>query len=264
MNETNKIQFSKEYILLFILGGFFITNALVAEFMGVKIFSLEKTLGFNPLSINLFGVKDLGLNLTAGVLLWPLVFIMTDLINEYYGKRIVKLLSWFTVALILYSFVMIYWAIGLTPNEWWQFESGISANANLSITDMDQSYKVIMGQGLWIIVGSMVAFLVGQLIDVTVFQRIKKHTGDSKIWLRATGSTLVSQFIDSFVVIFIAFYIGADWDLVRVFAIGLVNYFYKFTIAIILTPLLYLIHDWIDKYLGNDISEKLKSQAVSG
>ncbi len=66
----------------------------------------------------------------------------------------------------------------------------------------------IFRQGLWIIIGSMVAFLIGQVLDVLVFHRIKKITGEKRIWLRATGSTLVSQLVDSFVVLFIAFYVG--------------------------------------------------------
>ncbi len=86
--------------LFIILGGFFIANALIAEIIGVKIFSLEKTLGFAPLHIHLFG-NDLSVNLTAGVLLWPVVFIMTDIINEYYGMRGVKFLSWLTAGLSL-------------------------------------------------------------------------------------------------------------------------------------------------------------------
>ena len=71
--------------LFLILGGFFIANVFIAEIIGVKIFSLEKTLGFEPLKIRLLG-NDLSVNLTAGVLLWPVVFIMTDLINELRNK----------------------------------------------------------------------------------------------------------------------------------------------------------------------------------
>src|SRR4030065_2657093 len=107
---------------------------------------------------------------------------------------------------------------------------------------MHKAFRAIYGQGLWIIVGSLVAFLVGQLVDVTVFHLVKSKTGSKKIWLRATGSTLVSQFIDSFVVLFIAFYIGAGWELELVLAIGIVNYMYKFSVAVILTPVLYVIH----------------------
>src|SRR5690606_31112941 len=127
---------------------------------------------------------------------------------------------------------------------------------------MNLAFTRIFGQGLWIIFGSMVAFLIGQFIDVMVFHRIRRVTGEGKIWLRATGSTLVSQFIDSFVVLIIAFYIGSDWDLVRVLAIGVVNYIYKFWIAILLTPLIYLAHNVIERYLGHDLATKLKEEAA--
>ena len=246
------------------MGGFFVTNTLVAEFIGIKIFSLEETLGFKPLNMTLFGVDGLGFNLTAGVMIWPVVFIMTDIINEYYGKKGVRMLSNMAVVLILYAFMMFYIGIKLVPNEWWQFESGLREDPAQSLEDMDLAFGRVFGQGLWIIVGSLVAFLVGQIVDVLVFHRIKKATGEKKIWLRATGSTLVSQFIDSYVVLVIAFYVGADWDLVRVLAIGTVNYLYKFVLAILLTPFIYLGHFFIDRYLGKKLAAKMKLEAHLG
>ena len=250
--------------LFFVLGGFFVTNALIAEFVGVKIFSLERTLGFLPFNWEIFGVDGLGFNLTAGVVLWPVVFIMTDVINEYFGQRGVKLLSNMTVLLILYAFLMVYMTIVLAPNDWWQNESGmLGTPMGAGISDMNLAYNKVFGQGLWIIGGSMVAFLVGQIVDVFVFHKIKKVTGEKKIWLRATGSTLVSQFIDSFVVLIIAFYIGSDWPLVRVLAIGLVNYSYKFIIAVLMTPVIYIVHDVIEKYLGPELATHLKTEALA-
>jgi len=253
---------SKSTILFIILGGFFIANTLIAEFIGIKIFSLEETLGFESFSWTIFGVKDLGFNLTAGVLLWPVVFVMTDIINEYYGKCGVKLLSYLAAGLILYAFIMFFLAIGLSPNEWWKSSSGVvEADPNASLSNMDLAFRKIFGQGNWIIMGSLVAFLVGQFLDVSVFQWIKRKTGENKIWLRATGSTLISQFVDSFVVLIIAFYIGADWELGRVLAIGMMNYFYKFFMAVILTPLIYLGHYLIELYLGEE-AEILKRHAL--
>lgn len=254
---------SKINKLFLILGGFFVANAIVAEFIGIKIFSLEKTLGFSPFSMEIFGVSGLGFSLTAGVLLWPVVFIMTDIINEYFGKKGVQFLSYLTVALISYAFVMIFFAIWIKPDSWWQDISGtLTADPSLHVKDMNLAFKKIFGQGLWIIVGSLVAFLIGQIVDVLVFHRIKKWTGEGKVWLRATGSTLVSQFIDSFVVLIIAFYIGGDWDLVRVLAIGMVNYIYKFVMAIVLTPVIYMAHFVIDNYLGTGDAARLKKQAM--
>ena len=260
---TSTILSSKPTKLFIILGGFFIANAMLAEFIGIKIFSLEKLFGFAPLSMTLFGVGDLGFNLTAGVLLWPVVFVMTDVINEYYGRKGVRFLSWLTVGLILYAFFMAYLAIKTPPNDWWQSLSGIREDSSQSIPDMNLAFGRIFGQGLWIIAGSIIAFLIGQLIDVIVFHKIRRYTGEHKIWLRATGSTLVSQFIDSFVVLIIAFYIGSDWDLVRVLAIGVVNYVYKFAMAILLTPVIYGVHYLIERYLGGEISHEMKKAASS-
>lgn len=258
---TSKILQSKSTRLFIVLGGFFITNALLAEFIGIKIFSLERVFGLDPLSMSILGVDDLGFNLTAGVLLWPVVFIMTDIINEYFGKKGVRFLSWLAVGLIIYAFFMAYLAIQTPPNDWWQTISGVREDPNASIPDMNLAFSRIFGQGLWIIAGSVIAFLIGQMIDVIIFQKIRRLTGEGKVWLRATGSTLVSQFIDSFIVLIIAFYIGADWDLVRVLAIGLINYIYKFSMAILLTPAIYGGHFLIDRYLGQDLAHKMKTAA---
>lgn len=247
----------KSSILFYILGSFFIANAILAEFVGVKIFSLETTLGLEPLNLTILGIENLSFNLTAGVVLWPIVFVMTDIINEYYGRKGVKFLSFTAAILIAYAFVMVYFAMNLSPASFW-----IERVTPLGNVNMHQAFNTIFGQGLWIIIGSLTAFLVGQLVDVTVFHYFKSFTGSSKIWLRATGSTLVSQLVDSFVVLFIAFYIGAGWDLKLVLVIGLVNYIYKFTIAVLITPLLYLIHSIIDKYLGKELSEKLQAEAM--
>ena len=95
----------KENILFMVLGGFFIANALIAEMIGVKIFAMEDTFGWEPFNWNLFGEVG-SLQFTAGVLLWPIVFIMTDIINEYYGKRGVQQLSFMTVILISYGFLV--------------------------------------------------------------------------------------------------------------------------------------------------------------
>jgi hypothetical protein len=247
--------------LFLILGGFFIANAMIAEFMGVKIFSLEDSLGLPRAAINIFG-SPFSFHLTAGVLLWPVVFIMTDIINEYYGPRGVRFLSLLTIALISYAFVMFNGAIALKPSEYFTIGHGID--------NTDDAYRGIFGQGMWIIIGSLVAFLVGQVLDVLVFHRIKRVTGEKNIWLRATGSTLVSQLVDSFVVLFIAFYLGRriqsgqgdPWTLHQIAVTGMGNYIYKFILAIVLTPVIYLLHGWIEKYLGRELAFKMKKAAM--
>jgi uncharacterized integral membrane protein (TIGR00697 family) len=262
----NNIVKDKSTKLFIILACFFVANALIAEFMGVKIFSLEKTLNLTPVNLSLFG-NNYSFNLTAGVLLWPVVFIMTDIINEYFGQRGVRLLSYITVGLISYAFIMVFIAIKTAPADFW-----IGNGAKNGITDMNVAYANIFGQGLWIIIGSLVAFLIGQVVDVLVFHKIKKITGERFIWLRATGSTLISQLIDSFIVLFIAFYIGPSissnqgepWPINLVLAVGLGNYIYKFVMAVILTPVIYLVHNIIERYLGHHTSREMKLSAMSG
>jgi uncharacterized integral membrane protein (TIGR00697 family) len=144
----------------------------------------------------------------------------------------------------------------LTPSGFW-----IMKETPLGTVNMQAAFNAIFGQGLWIIVGSLTAFLIGQLIDVYVFHAIKQRTGEKHLWLRATGSTLVSQLIDSFVVLFIAFYIGAGWDIRLVLAIGVVNYIYKFCVAIALTPMLYFVHRVIDGYLGKELAREMTEAA---
>lgn len=247
----------KRNLLFIILAGIFITNALMAEMIGVKIFSAESTLGLPPAHLNILGfVMDF--NLTAGVVIWPIVFITTDLINEYFGKPGVKLISYLTAILIAYSFFVLFFAIQLPPAEWWVDANKEDPEGNLF--NMNFAFQKIFGQGQRIIIGSLTAFLIGQLVDVFVFQKIKKITGPRFLWLRATGSTLVSQFVDSFVVLYIAFAgIFSDEQIV---AIGLTNYVYKFIVAILLTPLIYLGHMLIDRFLGKDYAEELINEAA--
>lgn len=248
--------------LFIVLAGFFITNALIAEVIGVKIFSLEDTMGVPRAEIPLFGGK-FSFHLTAGVLLWPVVFVMTDIINEYYGPRGVRFLSFLTIGLIAFSFIIYNAAIALKPSEYFSIGNGIDKP--------DNAFRGIFGQGLWIIVGSITAFFIGQVLDVFIFHRIKKATGEKAIWLRSTGSTLVSQLIDSFVVLFIAFYLGRRiqqgqgdaWSMQQILTTGTGNYIYKFIIALLMTPVIYGIHHLIEKYLGKDAAAAMKAEAMS-
>ncbi|MEO5599788.1 MAG: queuosine precursor transporter [Cyclobacteriaceae bacterium] len=241
--------------LFVILSGIFITNALLAEIIGVKIFSAEAIFGLPSANLNILGfVMDF--NLTAGALIWPVVFITTDLINEYFGKPGVKRISYLTALLVLYAFIVIFMAISLPPADWWVN----LADDDGSVVNMDVAFNRILGQGLRIILGSLTAFLLGQLVDVFVFQKLRQLTGSKRLWLRATGSTLISQFVDSFVVLFIAFYGVFSND--QIIAIGITNYIYKFSVAILLTPLIYLGHTLIDNFLGKENAAKLSDEAA--
>ncbi len=243
--------------LLVVITAFFVANALIAECIGGKIFSLEAVFGFQPSDFSLLGEEHLAISLTAGVILWPLEFVITDVVNEFYGPKIVRRISYTAVSFIAYAFLMFYMAIKLPSAGFWP-----GTAVDKGVPDMNLAFAAVFGQGLWIIVGSIVAFLVAQVVDVLVFHKIKKYTGENKIWLRATGSTLVSQLVDSFIVLFIAFYIGQGWSMQKVLAICLVNYLYKFIVAIILTPVIYLCHAGITSFVGREKAMQMRLEAM--
>ena len=249
------MKWNRTTILWTVLACFFVTNALLAEFIGIKIFSLESSIGIPKANLKI-GDALLNFDLTAGVIIWPLVFILTDIINDYFGKRGVMVLSYITVFTLLLAFLFVNLIIHAEPSQVWveNFKGNININ---------NAFNTVFSQGLWIIIGSIVAFLVGQLIDAFIFDKIKRSTKNKMIWLRATASTIVSQFVDSYLVLFIAFYIGNDFELKWVLQIGTLNYIYKFLVCFALIPLLYIIHFFIEKFLGKAKSEDLKKTALN-
>ncbi len=250
----------KKARLLLVLSGIFITNALLAEIIGVKIFSLESLLGTRGAGLRVFGSDPLDFNLTAGVIIWPVVFVTTDIINEYFGKAGVVRVSWLTAGLILYAFLIITTVTHLPPAAFWlELNNKDAAGQPLNI---NLAFSAIFRQGLGIIAGSLTAFLVGQVIDATVFTWFRRLTGEKYIWLRATGSTLVSQLIDSFVVLVIAFHLFGNWPLKLVLQVATINYFYKFVAAVALTPVLYVAHGVIDRYLGAEVAQETEAEAA--
>ncbi len=209
---------NKKDIVYVILAGIFITNAVVAELIGGKL-------------ITVFGVP-----MSVGILPWPIVFVSTDLINEYFGEKGVRKLSLITASLIAYTFVILFIAMRIP-----------AMHGDKLVTD-DQ-FNAVFGQSMWIIVGSITAFMVSQLIDVSIFHFVKNKTGDKMIWLRSTGSTVISQLFDSFIVLGIAFWLTGKMTTEIFLASAITGYFVKMIIAIVLTPLIYLGHSLIEKYI---------------
>jgi len=226
----------REWLFVF-LAGFFITNAVTAELISNKLIDV-------PLTFSLFGSEFGPFVTVVGVLPWPLVFICTDLINEFYGKKAIRRLSWITAALISYCFIMVTVALAIPAN------TVISPN-----TANDFEFTKVFGQSQWVIVGSVCAFMFSQLLDATLFAWIKQKTGNRHIWLRSTGSTVVSQFIDSYIVIYIGFILPGTLPISAFWEIAPTNYVLKLIIAILLTPLIYLGHFAVRRYLGEAHSE---------
>jgi queuosine precursor transporter len=230
--------------VFFVLSGFFLTNALVAEIIGGKLFSVP------PLFFSVFGLKEIVLS--VGVIPWPVVFVSTDIINEYYGKPAVRRLSLLAACMIAYAFLILFLA-GRVPT--WA-RSPISQGA----------FDEVALQSMWIIVGSITAFLTAQIVDVLVFWYLKQRTGHRMLWLRATGSTAISQLIDSFVVAFIGFVVPGKMSLHDFAVLSSANYTYKLLVAIAATPLIYLVHGLIDRYMGRGSAQTMERSAerVSG
>lgn len=214
----------KKERLYITLAGFFVTNALLAEMVGGKIFT--------------FTIGSTVANLSVGVLVWPVVFIMTDIINEYYGIAGVRRLTLLTIILISYVFVALYFM-------------GLTHAASFSAIN-DDNFNVVFGTSQSIIIGSLVAFAVGQFLDFFIFHQLKMRTGSAHLWLRATGSTIFSQLVDTFVVLYIAFVLPGKWTHSQFFDVATTNYLYKLVIAIGVTPVIYFVHAIIEKYLGDE------------
>jgi uncharacterized integral membrane protein (TIGR00697 family) len=244
--------------LYLVLGGFFVANALIAEMIGVKLFQLETLLGLPRTDFSLLGQDHLSFVLSVGVLPWPIVFIMTDVVNDYYGVRGVRFLTLLTAGLITFAFAMLYLAIRMPAEEgWW-----VGSSSGEGVPDMQAAFAAVFGQGMNIIVGSLTAFVVGQLVDAFSFRAIKRYTGDRRIWLRATGSTLISQLIDSVVVTYVAFWIFKDMSFAMATALVLTAYTYKLLVAVLSTPLVYLVHAGVEQYLGRERAQAMRKAAL--
>lgn len=246
----------KQTFVFIVLASIFVSNVILAEFIGVKIFSLEATLGWEALNWTLAGMP-INLTYTCGVIIWPVVFVLTDIINDYYGRNGVRLLTYIAVGITIYAFVVSNLAINTAPAPWW---TGILKEQG--VPDYNLAYKAVFGQGNNIIVGSLIAFVLGQFTDVFIFQKIKERSKTGALWIRATLSTLVSQLIDSFVVIYVAFYLGQNWPLSQVLNVAVNNYIYKGIIALAMIPALHFIHKSLEKYFGKELSEKMRESAM--
>jgi len=217
-------------LLYLVLGGFFVSNALLGEVLGGKLIQV------GPFTMSM------------GVVVWPVVFLTTDLINEYHGKPGVRRLTLLTVGLILYAFLVIFVALQIPA-------------ARISPVS-DEAFRNVFGQSLWIIVGSVTAFLISQIVDVVVFWMFRDRTRGRHLWLRATGSTAVSQLIDTVVILGIAFWLPGKISTRDFWGLSLLNYSYKLGIAVLLTPVIYAAHRAIDRFLGEREATKLMNEAV--
>lgn len=221
----------------------FITALVVAEATAGKLF-----VAFDlPFTVRLFGESFSQFVMTAGVIAFPVTFIITDLLNEYYGKRGIRFVTFLGMAMVVFEFGLLQVAMAVPPLP----------NGPLA----EEAFDAVFGLSTWIILGSLTAYLLGQLVDITLFHWLRRLTEGRHLWIRATGSTFGSQFIDTFVVLFVAFYVPGQMSLQTVLAITLFNYLYKFVIAVVITPVIYAAHWVMDRYLGEATAEAMIHEA---
>ncbi len=216
------------------MSGVFVTCLLLANILGVKLFQFD---------LRLFG-SDLSVEHTVGMLTFPVTFVLTDLLNEYFGKRAARRVTYIAFAMGLLAFVLIFVARRMP------ILSGIPGTAT------QDAFENIFGAASLMYIASMVAFLVGSLLDIFLFGVFKRLTGGKLVWFRATGSTIVSQLFDSFVVTFVFFVLlqrltgGEAASALFVIKTALTGYVLKFVISVLLTPVIYLGRWAIRRFIG--------------
>lgn len=222
----------------------FVTALVVAEATASKFFTAFDL----PFTLYILGKPFDEVIMTAGVIAFPITFIITDLLNEYYGKSGIRFVTLLGMLMIIFEFSILQIAMKVptAPN------SPVSTEA----------FNTVFGMTGRIIIGSLFAYIIGQLADITLFHWLRRLTQGRHLWLRATGSTFGSQFFDTFIVLMVALYSVLTFQ--EILAITLFNYMYKLVIAIAITPLIYLIHRVMDNYLGHETAEAMLNQAEHG
>jgi uncharacterized integral membrane protein (TIGR00697 family) len=212
--------------LFLTLAGLFITALVVGDIIGGKLYQLHLG-GFD-------------LTISVGMIPFPVVFLLTDLINEFYGQRAAKIvtfvgfgMAWFTIA-VLFAAVAVPWAPFTQSADW----TGVNQPA----------FDTIFASSQRILLASTVAYLVAQLTDIGVFHFLRRRTSGRMLWLRATGSTIVSQLIDTVVIGFLAW--AGTMPMKGIISIIVTSYLVKLVVAIALTPLIYAGHALVERGLG--------------
>ena len=208
---------------------------LVSTFMVCLV--VGDLIGGKLTSFHLFGREWV---FSVGQLAFPVTFILTDILNEFYGRKVVRRVTLLAVAMVGLSFLFIY-AAGAMP--WWH----VATQADWpGVTP--PAFHLVFTQATNIQLASMAAFLIATLVDIHVFFLFKRITRNRMLWLRATGSTAVSQLIDTFVISALVW--GTKLSLNEYLVVVFTSYAIKVSIAILVTPIIYGLHNVIEKKYG--------------
>ncbi|AKF84022.1 hypothetical protein SAMN05443572_104648 [Myxococcus fulvus] len=220
------MQLDRRMQLFVVLAAVFVTALVVGDLIAVKLFEVHLGSVVAVMSI--------------GILPFPVTFLLTDILNEFYGKKTARFVTWvgFFMAIFAFAVIAIAVQVPIAPLTRAPDYKGTVESAFNNVFDGSQR----------ILVASMAAYLVGQLTDIALFNLLKRVTKNRLLWLRATGSTLVSQLIDTVVMQFVA-WTGVLPTKVIV-GIVLSSYVVKVLVAVGLTPFIYLGHSLVERKLG--------------
>ncbi len=218
------VGFDRRAKVYLYLCGVFLTALLIGDTIGSKLFEVDIPLGLTTLHATL----------SVGAIWFPVTFLLTDVINEFYGSEGARFVTFLGFWMAILSFIILLAARKIPA-------------ASFSPIAQD-TFDNVFGNANRIFFASLVAYLIGQLVDISIFQAAKKLTQSKHIWLRSTGSTLISQLVDTLVVTWVAFYGILDPAVLKRAAIT--SYVVKVMLAVGLTPVIYALHGLIHRTLG--------------
>lgn len=177
---------------------------------------------------------------SVGQLAFPVTFILTDILNEFYGRRVVRRITILAFCMVGLTFLIVYAAGGM---PWWP--QTLKADWT-GVTPRE--FDIVFTQATRIQLSSMAAFVTANFVDISVFFVIKRATGNRMLWLRATGSTAISQLIDTIVISALVWGTKLTFD--QYVSVVMTSYLIKLAVAILVTPLLYALHSLIENWFG--------------
>jgi uncharacterized integral membrane protein (TIGR00697 family) len=216
----------KRHKLFLVLAGVFTTCLVVGDIIGGKL-----------IQWHLFGLE---FTTTVGMVPFPVTFLLTDVLNEFYGQRAARFITivGFAMAVLSFSFIFLSAAVPFAPFTHAPDWQGVN----------EASFNNVFLGSLRMIFASLCAYLVSQFVDIGVFHLLKRKTSGKLLWLRATGSTAVSQLIDTITINFVAW--SGLMSTGKIINIVYSAYGMKLLIAVGLTPLIYVCHTLVERGLG--------------
>ncbi|NBC83319.1 MAG: queuosine precursor transporter [Bacteroidetes bacterium] len=248
-NSLNAIERRREIFFL-VFSGLFIGSLSMLNILGItKLINLSFSIGNLEIPFKVF----------IGVIPYPITFLCTDFISEFYGKRRAKNVVW--VGFLLNMWVLfILWVGGELPPV-----PELGADGLPAPDHPNRAFYEVRKLAFGATAASMLAYLTAQFVDVHVFHFLRKKTKGKRLWIRNNGSTLTSQLVDSLAVVFITYYfthaiiVPDDISVTKYLLILILsNYFFKMFAAMVDTIPFYFGVKWLGKYLQIDIYEEFK------